>query len=138
MAAKLQILKFNSIQSKFLAFVVPIVLLTTVVFTVSMSSARAQDATASGTRSFSVGAFFIGIFNAESDGEVSAMAGVFGYVARRRVLLGVQGGFLGSYAPVGVYGLANVGYFLRVRNGYQRSRRANRRCPRLKRRSRIR
>ena len=96
-----------------------LVLLTTVVFTVSMSSARAQDATASGTRSFSAGAFFIGIFNAESDGEVSAMAGVFGYVARRRVLLGVQGGFLGSYVPAGVYGLANVGYFLRVRNGHQ-------------------
>ena len=96
-----------------------LVLLTTVVCTVSMSSARAQDTTARGTRSFSAGAFFIGVFNAGSDGQVSAMPGGFGYVARRRVLLGVQVGFLSSYAPMGVFGLADVGYFLRVRNGHQ-------------------
>lgn len=95
-------------------------LLITVVFTVAVSSARAQDAATLGPRSFSAGAFFAGLFYAEPDDEISATVGGLGYLGRGRMLLGVQGGFFGAGTPdLSLYGLADVGYFLRARTNHQ-------------------
>ena len=67
-----------------------------------------------------MGGFFTGVFYRETTDELSAIAGGVAYKALGRMVLGIQSGFVGGgTSDLGIYGLVDGGYALRVRHGHQ-------------------